>query len=108
MLPRILARTSGELRCQQVHDGAVLVGRPHRAIPPQETRAGAFLAAKTVRAVEEPPDKPLETYRHFGQVAPERSHHPIDEAAADESLANRGLVWPLGPVSQKVTDGHGK
>jgi hypothetical protein len=34
VLSRILARTGGDLRCQQVHDEAVLVGRPHRAVAP--------------------------------------------------------------------------
>jgi hypothetical protein len=69
---------------------------------------GTFLAAKTARTVEETFDKPLETYRHFTQRAPERLHDPVDEAAADEGLADNRSLGPLGPVSHKIVDGHGE
>src|SRR5262249_45616779 len=74
----------------------------------QETRASTFLAPKAIRAVEQTFHKPLEANRHFTQCAAERSHNPVNEAAADEGLANNSLLWPLGPVSQEGMDGHGK
>ena len=103
-----LAGAGGDFRRKQVHDQTVLVGRPHTSVLPQETRAGAFLAAKTARTVEEAVDKPLETHRNFTQRAPERLHDPVDQATADQSLAYHGFVGPLGPVSQKVMDGDGE
>src|SRR5262249_261744 len=53
MLPRVLAGPCGDLGREQVHDRAVLVGRPYTAVLPQEARPGAFLAAKATGAVIE-------------------------------------------------------
>ena len=61
---------------------------------------------KQYEPLEEPFDKPLETHRYFGQVAAKRCHNPVDEATADEGLADRGLAGPLGAVGQEVMNGH--
>ena len=37
-----------------------------------------------------------------------RSYNPVDEATADEGLADRGLAGPLGAVRQEVMNGHGQ
>ena len=61
--------TGRDLGRQQIHDDAVLVRRPDRAIVAQEGCAGAFFTAKAVRAVNKAIDKPFEANRHFGQLA---------------------------------------
>ena len=51
-LGRVAAGAGGDLQRQQVHDDAVLVGRPHRAVAAQERGARALLAAKPERAIQ--------------------------------------------------------
>ena len=53
VLARVLAGARGDLRRQQVHDEAVLVGRPDGAVAPQEARPGALLPAEAEGAVEQ-------------------------------------------------------
>ena len=53
---------------QQVQDKAIFVGRPYRAILAQEGGPGAFLAAKTERAIHQAIHEPLEPDRHFTQL----------------------------------------
>src|SRR5205807_2711160 len=97
VLAWILAGAGGDLGREQVHDRAVLVSGPHRAVVPQEARPRAFLASEAARAVEETRHEPLEAYRHLGQTPAELLHHPIDHAAADQRLAHRGVDGPVWP-----------
>ena len=53
-LVRISAGSRHQLRGEQVHHDAVLVGRPHGAVASQERQARALLATEAERAVEEP------------------------------------------------------
>ena len=53
MLARDPCRSGRDLGGQQVHDRAVLVGGPDRAVAAQEAGAGAFLAAEAAGAVEQ-------------------------------------------------------
>src|SRR6516225_7839840 len=87
MLARVFAGAGSDFGGEEVHDRAVLVGRPHAAVVAQETRPGALLAAKTAGAVEESWHEPFEADRHLGQPASELVHHAIDHAAADQCLA---------------------
>ncbi len=64
----IFAGDGSDLGGQQIHDGAVLVRRPHGAVAPQKAGAGTFLAAKAYRAVEQARRKPFEPHRHFATV----------------------------------------
>ena len=108
VLARVLAGARGDLGRQQVHDRAVLVGRPHGAVAPQEARPGTLLAAEAARAVEQARRKPLEADRHLAQPAAELVHHPVDHAAADQRLADRGLRRPSGTMREQVADGDGQ
>ena len=67
VLARVLAGAGEHLGGEQVEDRAVLVGRPDGAVAAQEARAGTFLAAEAVRAVEEPRGKPLEPDGDLGE-----------------------------------------
>jgi hypothetical protein len=78
VLAGVLAGDGGDLGGEQVHDQAVLVGRPHGAVAAQEARAGAFLAAEAERAVEQPGGEPLEADRHFAQPPAEAGDHAVD------------------------------
>src|SRR5262249_12320084 len=60
MLAGVFAGAGGDFGGEEVHDRAVLVGRPHAAVSAQETRPGALLAAKTAGAVEESWHEPFE------------------------------------------------
>src|SRR5262245_60015633 len=73
VLARILARARGDLGGEQIHDRAVLVGRPHGPVVTQEAGPGALLAAKTVRTIEQAGHETLEAHRHFGEAPPRRS-----------------------------------
>ena len=99
-------RCGGDFRRKQVHDRAVLVRRPDRAVAPQETGPGALLAAKAERAVEQSGREPFETDRHFAQPAAQLVHHAIDHAAADQRLADRRAGRPLRTMCEQITDGH--
>ena len=84
----ILAGACGHLCCQQIHDGTVLVGRPHGPVSPQEARSRTLLSAEAIGTAEQTFHKPFESNGHFAQLAPKGLDHPVDEKAADERLAN--------------------
>ena len=104
MLAGILAGARRDLGRQKVHDQAVLVGRPYAAVMAQETGAGAFLAAKAARAVKQARDEPLEADRHLTEPLPQLFHYPVDYAAADQRLANRGCGRPVRAMRQQIGD----
>ena len=89
MLAGILAGDGGDLGREQSEERAILVGCPHRAVAAQEARAGAFFAAETARAVEQPGREPFEADRHFGKLAAQAGDDAIDHAAGDQCLADR-------------------
>ena len=74
----------------------------------QEARPGTLLAAEAARAVEQARREPLEADRHLAQPAAELLHHPVDHAAADQRLADRGVRRPVRAVREQVADGHGQ
>src|SRR5271166_1912772 len=94
MLAGILAGVGGHLGCQQVHDWAVFIGRPHGAVETEKTCSSTFLSAETNRAVVEPRRKPLEAHRNFRELAAEFVHDTVDHAAADQRLANHNFRGP--------------
>src|SRR5690348_7932186 len=98
MLTGILSSASGYLRREETHEQTVFVGCPHGAVTAQKTGAGAFLAAETARTVEQTACKPLESHGHLAQAAACLMNHPVDQTAADQSLADRGLETPLRTV----------
>src|SRR5947199_10876088 len=96
VLAGILVRAGGDLGRQQIHDRAVLVGRPHGAVVPQEAGASALLAAKAAGAVEQAGHEPLEPDGHLVEPTAELRDDAVDEATADQRLADRGVgvyVW---------------
>src|SRR5262249_10154689 len=97
-----------DLGRQQVHDWTVLVSRPYAAVMAQETSAGAFLAAKAARAVEQPRHEPFEADGDFIKPVPKLLYHPIDHAAADQRLADFGMSRPARAMRQQVMDGNGQ
>jgi hypothetical protein len=104
----ILSRAGGDFRRKQAEDEAVFVGAPDSPILPQETRSGALLAAEATRAVKKARGKPLEANRHFPKLAIEAANHPVDEAAADQGLADDRAIRPLRAVGQQITDRNRK
>src|ERR1700686_5726197 len=108
MFSGVLASARGNLRSQQVHDRPVLVGRPYCAIKTKKTRSSAFLSAETVRAIDQARHKPLETHRHFAELAAELFDDPVNHAAAHQGLSHRNCVMPLRPVRKQKADGNGK
>src|SRR5262249_61689766 len=96
----------GALRRGRVPDQAVLVRRPHGAVAPHETGAGALLAAEAARAIQQTGYEPLEADRHFVEPAAEPIDDAIDEAATNQSLADGGVSWPLGTVRKQGADRH--
>src|SRR6476619_3594639 len=107
MYAGILSGACSDFGGEQTEDEAVFVGAPDRAIVPEETSAGAFLAAEATGAVEEARCKPFEADRHFPKLAIETGNHAIDEATADEGFADDRAIRPLRPVSQEIPDGDG-
>ena len=100
VLTRVFACSGGDLGRQQVHDGAVLVGRPHTPVVPQETGSGTFLAAKANRALEQTRREPLEADRHFAKLSASFLHHTVDHAAADQRLADGDVRGPVGTMGE--------
>src|SRR4029453_12488352 len=94
VLAGILAGAGGDLGREQIHDRAVLVGRPHRAVVAQEAGPGALLPAEAARAVEQTWHEPLEAHGHLVEAAAELCDDAIDEAAADQRLADGGVRRP--------------
>ena len=58
-----------DFRREQAEDEAVFVRAPDRAVTPQKTGAGAFLAAKAAGTVEQARREPLEADRDFPKLA---------------------------------------
>src|SRR3989454_12062289 len=96
------AGAGGAFGCQPVHDRAVLVGRPLGTVVPQEAGPAALLAAEAARAIEQARHEPLEAHRHLVEPAAELFDDAIDEAAADERLADRGVGRPVGAMGEQV------
>ena len=88
MFSGIFAGARGDFGRQQVHNHAIFIRRPHRAVAPQKTRSGAFLAAETQRTIKQPRRKPFKPYGHFAQRTRKFAHDSIDEAATDQSFAD--------------------
>src|SRR5215469_13094524 len=107
VLAGVFAGASRDLGRQQVHDRTVLVSRPYAAIMAQETGAGAFLAAKAARAVEQPTHEPFEADGYFIKPVPKLLYHPVDHATADQRLADRRMGRPVRAMRQQVMDGNG-
>ena len=63
---------------------------------------------KQHRTVEQARREPLEADRHLAQPAAELLHDPVDHAAADQRLADRGPGRPVRAVREQVADGHGQ
>src|SRR5205823_13062121 len=78
---------------------------PHRAVAPQERRAGALFAAESEGAVEQAVDEPLEPDRHFAQLAPQLPGDTIDEAARDQRLADGGARAPARAIPEQILNG---
>ncbi len=106
MFARVFAGDGGDFRREQIHDRAVLVGCPHRAVAPQETGPGAFLATKTKRAIEQSRREPFEADGCFAQPAAQLVHHAINHAAAHQCFANGRAGRPLRTMREQITNGH--
>ena len=104
--PWIAPTARGDLGREQRRHDAVLVGGPHRTVPAQEGRSGALLTAETERPVEEACDEPLEAYWNFEECASQPRGHQVNQARADNGLANRGSGWPLRAILKQVIDRH--
>ncbi len=108
MLTGVLAGDGGDLSRQQAQRRAVLVGRPHPAVAPQEGCASALLAAEPHGSVLQAGHEPLESDGHLDQLPTELGGHPVDHAAAHQSLADPGSVAPAAAGGEQVPDRHGQ
>src|SRR5262245_33782356 len=102
MLPWILARAGGNFRSQQVRNKAIFIGCPDGSIATQKCCARALFATKTERAVNQSFDEPLKAHGDFNEPPAKFLHHSVDHAAADDSLADRDRLRPLGAVREKI------
>ena len=86
--------TSGrrnDLRGEQRENDAVFVRRPNRSVAAEKAGAGALLAAEADRSVEQTLRKPFEADGNFEKLSAEPLDDPIDERAAHQRFADRGL-----------------
>ncbi len=107
-LVEFVGRRSGlgtDFRRQQAHNQSILVGGPHRAVPPQERSAGAFLAAEREGAVDQPGAEPFEAHGDFHQLAADLADHPVDHGAGDRGLADGAVRAPVGAMGVQKGDG---
>ena len=93
---------------QQVHDDAVLIRGPHRAIPPQKRSTRAFFAAEPERPVQQSVDKPLEADRHFDEPPLKFRGNAINDAAADQRFPDAGASRPAWTMGEEIGDGRGQ
>src|SRR5215471_20222877 len=98
MLAGIFAGNGSNLCRQKVHDGAILVSGPNGAIEAKKAGASTFFSAETEGTVEQAGYKPFESNRNFGKFAAELLDDAIDQAAADQRLANGDVLGPLRAV----------
>src|SRR5262249_14600253 len=98
MCARILSCTRCNFGCEKIHDQAVFVGSPDRAVQTQKRCTGALFTAKASRTVKESRHKPFEADRNFVQSASKLLHHAIDESAAHQSFAHDRLFGPMRTV----------
>ncbi len=105
-LARVLPGLRRDLGGEQVRDEPVLVGRPDRAVAPQERAAGALLAAEAEGAVGEPGHEPLEPHRHLDERSPEVLHDEVHHGARDDGLADPDLRAPGRTVPRQVRRAH--
>src|SRR5262249_55407520 len=105
-LRRIAAGAREHFGPEGVHEDAVLIRGPHRAVTSQERGTRALLAAKSQRSVEQPGHEPLESHRHFYERAADLHGHSIDDAAADDGLADGSLRAPAWAVAEKIRNGR--
>src|SRR5580765_3408990 len=102
--PRRSCRYSRCRTVEQIHDRAVLVGRPHAAVVAQEAGPGALLTAEAARAVEEAGHEPLEAHGHFPEPPAEPLDDAIDQAAADERLPDGAVRRPPRTMAEQIAD----
>src|SRR5262249_62237731 len=86
----------------------VVVGGTDCAVATQEAAPGALLAAEANGAVEQPGGEPLEPDRDLVERPPQARDDAIDQAAADERLADDDLLRPVDPVREQVSDRDGQ
>ena len=108
MFSGIAPRRGGDLGGEQPQDEAVLVRSPRGAAVAQERSAGAFLAAKAQRPIQEAIDEPFEAHGHLDQRALQARRHSIDHRAGDDRLAHAHILAPGRAVLEQVPDGHGQ
>src|ERR1700677_516709 len=100
MFAWIFTRDGSDFPREQIHDRAILVRRPDRAIEPEKACACAFFATETERAVEQSRSEPFEADRRFAQAAAPLVYDPINHAAAHQGFANRYRRRPLWAMRQ--------
>ena len=105
-LAGVLPEARRDLGGQKAQGQAVLVGRPAGAVAAEERGPGALLSSEAELSREQPGHEPFEPHRHLEEPAPEGRGHPVDQAAAHEGLAHRGVGTPTGAVPVEVEDGR--
>jgi hypothetical protein len=106
MFARVFSGSRGDFSGEQIHDRSILICGPNRAVELQRARPGTLLTAETVRAIQEPRSKPLESHRHFAQPPSELFNHLVDHAAAHKCLADCYIRHPFGTVREQVADNY--
>src|ERR1019366_6873818 len=99
-LARIPPSTRGDFGGEQSGDEPVLVCRPNRAVSLQKRCPGALLPGEPERAAEQAIDEPFESDRHLDQHAAKFRGDAIDDAAADDGLADTAASAPSWTMTE--------
>ena len=96
----------GDFGGKQTENDPVLVGRPDRSVSPEERRSGALLAGEAERAADQAIDEPFEPHGHFDKLAAELRGDAVDDAAADNGLADGAAAAPAGTILEQIRNGN--
>ena len=71
----------------------------------RKRRSGALLAGEAERAVDQAIDEPFEPHGHFDELAAELRGDAVDDAAADDGLADGAAAAPVGTILVQIRNG---
>src|SRR5208282_6176462 len=101
-LARIALQLCCDLRREQCGHDSIFVGRPNRAVAPEERSSGTLFPDETQRAIQQAADEPLEPDWNFIESSFQLRGHAIDHAAAHDCLSHADMTAPLRPVREEV------
>ena len=80
-----------------------------QAVPSLRRNDAPALSSPPIEAaIEQAGNEPLESDRHFDERSPDFACDPVDDAAADDGLADARTVAPPGTVREQIEGGRGE